>query len=412
MIRILATILVAGLIQMAFAQSVHEWRGPGRTGVYSESGLLKEWPEEGPDLKWLVEEIPNGYSSATPYGENLYLTGIQDTMDVLVAVSNKGEILWQTAYGRAWTDSYNPSRCTPTVADNRIYISSGLGDVACVDAATGELVWQVKASEKYQGIYGKWGISESLLLIEDKVFFTPGGDLTTMVAFDKNTGEEIWKSESLEEEPSYTSPLYVNWKDQPMVVTATRNYIFGVDPNTGEILWTFDFGQFAGGEWKSNNQTNTPLFYEGKIFVTSGYDHRNVMIELPEKGNRAYFVWSDTTLDVHHGGAVRLGEYIYGASWEGNRDGNWVCLDWNTGKVMYETEWENKGSIISADGMLYCYEEKNGHIALVPATPEAFDPVSIYKIPYGKGPHWSHPVIHEGTLYIRHGQALMAYSLK
>jgi outer membrane protein assembly factor BamB len=408
---LLNLIMILLTSQVLFGQVLSEWRGQGRTGVYPETGLLTSWPETGPEMLWVLDSLPNGYSSMSVAHNTVYFTGIVDSMDVLIAVDRSGVLKWETPYGRSWTESYNPSRCTPTIDGDRAYVSSGLGDVACINALTGEMIWTEKISEDYQGTYGRWGISESPLVLDDRVFFTPGGNQTTMVALDKMTGKALWASESLEDEPSYTSPLLIEWADTFTVVNLTRNYVFGINPLNGNIRWTFDFGQFAGGEWRSNNQTNTPLFEDGKMFITSGYDHNCVQIELSEKGDDAYFHWVDSTLDVHHGGAVKVGNYIYGASWEGNRNGHWVCLEWNTGELQYEAEWENKGSIIYAEGMLYCYEEKNGNIALVKATPEGFDVISSFKIEHGKGPHWAHPVIQDGVLYIRHGQALMAYNI-
>ena len=407
----LNVLFISLILSNVKSQVISEWRGSGRTGVFNETGLLKAWPEGGPEMTWVLDSLPNGYSSVSVANELIYFTGIVDSSDVMVAVDLNGVLKWQTVYGRSWNNSFNPSRCTPTIEGNKAYVSSGLGDVACLDALTGDVVWQVPASEKYEGTYGRWGISESLLIYGDKLFFTPGGDYTTMVAFNINTGDEVWKTESLKDNPSYTSPLLVEWLDTQMVVTATESYVFCVDPFSGDIRWKVDFAQYAGGEWRSNNQTNTPLFDEGKLYMSSGYDHRSVQFELSEEGDAAYFNWVDTTLDVHHGGMVKLGDYIYGSSWKGNRAGNWVCLEWNNGQVMYDVEWENKGSIISAEGMLYCYEEKNGNIALVKATPEGFEPSGTFKVPHGKGPHWSHLVIHEGVLYVRHGKALMAYTI-
>jgi len=135
------------------------------------------------------------------------------------------------------------------------------------------------------------------------------------------------------------------------------------------------------------------------------------MVELIEGKDKAYFSWVSDKLDVHHGGVVRIGDYIYGANWENNRMGNWLCLDWNTGELQYDIEWENKGSIISADSMLYCYEEKKGHIALVKVNPEKFELTGSFQVPLGEGPHWSHLVIKQGVLYVRHGTALMAYNI-
>jgi outer membrane protein assembly factor BamB len=136
------------------------------------------------------------------------------------------------------------------------------------------------------------------------------------------------------------------------------------------------------------------------------------MYELSKDGANIKRVWNDSTLDVHHGGVVLIDGFIYGSNWENNRNGNWVCLDWKTGKVMYETKWINKGSIIAAEGMLYCYEEKEGNLALLKASPKGFDIISSFKIEKGSGQHWAHPVISDGRLYLRHGEALMVYDIK
>ncbi|MCD4736145.1 MAG: PQQ-binding-like beta-propeller repeat protein [Bacteroidales bacterium] len=400
------------IVQISVSQVISEWRGPGRTGVYNETGLLTEWKEDGPELIWSIENIPDGYSSVSVAYDIVIFTGIVDSMDVLVAVDFDGNKKWQTPFGRAWKDSYTHSRSTPTIENYRAYVSSGYGDIACADVKTGEIIWSVKASEELKGTFGRWGIAESPLIVDDKVIFTPGGDSTTIIALDKSNGELIWMSECLNDKPSYSSPLLVEWEEKRFIVAVTQTYVIGVNPENGNIIWKFDFGVYARGEWRANNQTNTPLFFDGKIYITSGYDHCSVQIELSEDADQVYFNWVDTTLDVHHGGVVKYGEYIYGANWVNNRMGYWVCLDWETGKVMYEKEWENKGSIILAEGMLYCYEEKNGNIALVKATPDDFTVISSFKVPLGKGPHWSHPVINNGILYIRHEDALMAYSIK
>ncbi|MFC2151721.1 PQQ-binding-like beta-propeller repeat protein [Bacteroidota bacterium] len=398
-------------VQYIYCQNLVDWRGPGRTGVYNETNLLIEWPETGPELLWSVEDIFKGYSSVSIANNTIYCTGIDDNNDVLIAFDMQGKIKWKVPYGRAWNGSYPESRCTPTIENDKVYVSSGLGDIACIDANNGEIIWSVKASEKFEGTYGRWGIAESLLILDDKVFFTPGGDKTTMLAFNKLTGELIWQSQSVNDAPSYTSPLLISRNNKNLIVNVTANFIIGVLPETGNILWRFNFGEQKKPDAR-NNQTNTPSYNDGKIFVTSGYNHFSVMLNLSENAESVSLAWIDSTLDVHHGGVVLVDGYIYGANWLHNRMGNWVCLDWNTGEIKYNEEWINKGSIISADGMLYCYEEKSGNIALVKATPEKFDIISSFKIPLGTGPHWSHPVIKDGVLYIRHVDALMAYDIK
>jgi outer membrane protein assembly factor BamB len=157
---------------------------------------------------------------------------------------------------------------------------------------------------------------------------------------------------------------------------------------------------------------NTPLFYNNEIFITSGYNHPSFMFSLAEDGRSVSLKWTNSDLDCHFGGVVKVGDYVYGSNWINNANGNWVCVDWNTGKTMYETKWFNKGPIISADGLLYCYEEKTGNLALVKPNPEKFDVISSFKIEKGEEPHWAHPAIYDGKLFVRHGEYLAVYNLK
>lgn len=394
------------------SQEISDWRGPGRTGVYDEAGLLKHWPENGPELLWFIDSIlPSGYSSVSIANQTIYLTGNDNMQDVLIAIDMNGKIKWQTVYGKSWENSYSESRSTPTIEGDRVYVSSGTGEVVCLNGNNGEIIWKIDAMKKFSGKFHRWGIAESILLYENKVFFTCGGNKTTMVALDKMTGETIWQSISLNDKPSYASPLLIERTGKKQIINVTTTYVIGVNPENGKIIWKFNFGEYLN-ENGYNNQTNTPLYFDGKIYVTSGYNHKSVMLDLSADGKSVSLAWVDTVLDVHHGGVVKVGNYIYGANWEHNRMGKWICLDWNTGEVKYEEEWINKGSIISAENMLYCYEEKTGNIALVNAIPDEFKVISSFQVPFGNGPYWSHPVIHNGVLYLRHGDALMAYYIK
>jgi len=394
-----------------FSQSVTEWRGIGRTGVYNEPGLLTEWPAAGLQLLWSVAEIPTGYSSPVIVDGTVFITGRKDTMDILTAIDKAGKQLWQISYGRAWNESFPESRCAPTYENGRLYLSSGLGDLACVDANDGKILWSLRASEKYEGGFGTWGISESPLIIDNKLIYSPGGNKTAMIALDKSNGNLIWQSESLNDRPAYTSPILITHNGQNQIINVSESYIYGVSPIDGKIIWKFDYMHYTNPE-NADINTNSPLFYNGGIFVSNGYNHCGVLLKLSDDGSSVTPAWANTDLDTHHGGYVRIGEYIYGSNWLNNGMGNWICLDWNTGKTMYNTEWNNKGPIISDGQMLYCQDEKKGNFALVKANPEKFEVTSSFKIPLGTGPYWAHPVISNGVLYVRHGMALMAYDIK
>ncbi len=402
----------------AFSQEVSEWRGVGRTGVYHEAGLLKQWPEAGPQQLWVNDKLPSGYSSMAIANNSIYLTGIKDGVDMLIALEMNGQIKWQTPIGKAWMESFSDSRSTPTVEGNRVYASSGMGEIICVDASDGKLIWKVDGMQKFEGRTGTWGYSESLLLVYNKVIFTPCGEKTTIVALDKKTGETIWQSKSMKDTAAYVSPLLVKENGKDLIITVTGTYLLVVDASNGDIQSSSNYGGLKNEKaykvWPgaSYTNTNTPIYKDHKIYITGGYDHVGAMYTLSNNFKTLTLDWTDETLDVHHGGAVLVNGYIYGSNWINNRIGKWCCIDWNTGKTMYEKEWKTKGSIIANDGMLYCYDEKNGTVGLVEATPADFKVVSSFQVPLGKGPCWSHPVINDGVLYVRRGNALMAYKIK
>ena len=391
---------------------ISQWREANRTGVSLETGLLKSWPAEGPALLWSNLELAKGNSSVS-FGENkLYITGTSEGNDILYALDMKGKLLWQTVMGRAWNESYPDSRATPTVEDNKVYTTSGFGDLACIDGDTGKVIWSYKASEMNKGTYGRWGIAESLIIDGDKLYFTPGGPETMTIAISKTTGELIWKSASLNDKPGYVSPILVSYAGKKMVVNVSLGNVFAVDASNGEILWKVPIEKPAGFNWDLI-MCVTPLYDNGMVYVTGGYNVGGKMIRIGEDGKSATVAWTDQLLDVHHGGVVSVDGYIYGSNWLNNGDGNWCCISWKNGEKKWEEHWNCKGSIISAEGMLYIYDEKRGNVGLLKANPEKFELVSSFKINLGEsGPFWAHPVIHNGILYIRHTNALLAYDIK
>jgi outer membrane protein assembly factor BamB len=411
-LTIILLALLSGLIQ---AQKISDWRPENRTGVSAETGLLKSWPADGPALLWTNLELGSGYSSPSFGANTIYITGLDGKDDILYALSMNGKILWKTVMGRAWTGASPESRATPTVEGNRVYTCSGLGDLACIDAANGKVIWSYQASELNKGTYGTWGIAESILIDGDKIYFSPGGPETAMIALNKNTGNVIWKSAPLNDKPGYASSILVNYGGKKMVISVSLGHIFGVDSSTGEILWKVAHGQSTDPNMQRFDliKCTTPLYKDGMVYVTGGYDTGGMMVKIGSDGKSATVAWTDQVLDDHHGGVVLINGYIYGSNWLNNSNGDWCCIEWNTGKKMWQEHWNCKGSIIAAEGMLYIYEEKGGNIALVKANPEKFELVSSFKVTQGNaGPFWAHPVIHNGILYLRHTNALMAYNIK
>ncbi|MCX6241706.1 MAG: PQQ-binding-like beta-propeller repeat protein, partial [Bacteroidetes bacterium] len=269
---------ILGLSQAVFSQTPAQWRGPDRSGVYNETSLLKEWPAEGPALLWSAEGIGKGYSSAVSDGNAVYVTGMKDSTDILTALSPEGKILWQTPFGPSWFGSFPETRCTPTVEGDFIYLVSGGGTVACVFKTNGKIKWSVKGLEKFEGRYGQWGVCESPLVAGNKVIYTPAGPKTTIVALDKNTGETIWQSVSLNDTGAYVSPRLVHYGNKDIIVTVINKFFFGTDLSNGNILWSFDYGNYMPEKgvkiWPGAPKTNTitPLFDQGFLYITGGYN--------------------------------------------------------------------------------------------------------------------------------------------
>jgi outer membrane protein assembly factor BamB len=391
------------------ADDWQQWRGPERNGSSKETNLLKNWPENGPDLLWSVENMGEGFSSASISNGQIYITGVIDKQETLTSLDPDGQIKWQTTYGDRWKGSYPEARTTPTLDGNLVYVISGMGKVICVDAKSGQIKWSVQALDDFDGEYPKWGIAESPLIIDNKIICTPGGEEASVVALDKITGKMIWQSLQLSELGNYCSPILINRGGKKIIATQLAESFVGLDAEDGTLLWRDEYEDYQDDPKDIN--INSPLYHDGHIFVTSGYDNPSASYELSPDGTKITRKWINEILDVHLGGVVLVNGYIYGSNWENNKNGNWVCLDWKTGKVMWEEKWITKGSIITAEGMLYCYEEKEGTFGLVSATPEKFDMVSSFRMPPGKGRYWAHPAISDSRLYVRHGDALMVYDI-
>ena len=397
----------------SFGQDIVQWRGPLRNGIYNEKGLLKKWPEPGPKAELEISGIGKGYSQPVVSDNMIYVTGIkQDTMDMISAYDMKGNLVWNQIYGHAWANSYPDTRCTPTIQNHKVYLISGMGAVTCLDALNGKVIWTQEAHTQFNGRYDRWGVSESVLLTDQAALYVTGGDETTVVAFDKNTGNLIWKTKSVGGSRAYVSSLLIERNGTKLVVAETMDNLIGINASDGEILWNFDLKPFQQVKMGKGINTNTPLYFDGDLFVTSGYDHTAVMISLSADCRSVTLKWQNDVMDTHHGGVVLIDGNIYGTNWINNSKGQWVSLNWATGTTNWVKDWIAKGSIIAADGLLYCYDEKAGNVALVQPDSSDFKIISTFKFEGGEGPYWAHPSIYDGKLYLRHGNVMRSYNLR
>ena len=419
--KFFTALLSAAICTGALAQvTPYGWRGPEHNGYYPDKGLLKTWPAEGPELVFETEDAGKGYSSPVVVGDKVFVTGLNEdgTKEVFQSYDLKGKKLYTVEYGTPWKQSYPDTRTTPAIMDGKAYVISGMGEVVCIDTKEGKILWTVDGGTKYERQTGNWGTSECPLVYDDKVIYTPCGNQTTMVALNRNTGDEIWKTRPLNEKSAYVSPIMIEYNGKRQIVGSTSKTAFGVNPDNGEIMWTFDnWGpNYTGkqGRW-DNIAPNSALYKDGKIFFCHGYDLNGFQLKLSDDLKKVDLPWRTETLDTHHGGYVLVNGKIYGSNWINNNDGNWCCLDWETGETNYEEKWTEgagKGSIIAGDNKLFIFDERRGFVGLVNPTPEKFDVVSKFRVAKGSGPYWAHMHIDKGILYLRHGEYFAAYKIK
>ncbi len=410
---LIVVILLFFIIDNGFSQEIAQWRGPNRDGIYPETGLLKKWPEEGPKLLLKIEGFGKGNSQAVVYKDKIYLTGLKsDTLDVISSYNMKGELLWSKTYARAWANTYPESRSTPTIENDRIYLIGGMGVVVCMDANTGNIVWSQDAHKQFHGEYNKWGLAESALVTGNAVTYITGGTETSVVAFDKINGKFLWKTKGLNGPRAYASSSLIEWKGKKIILAQTAYYLIGIDPSNGEMLWNYDLVQYHKGESGKGGITLTPIFHNGEIFTNSGYQHPATMFNLADDGKSVTLKRMNDIFDTHHGGVVLIEGNLYGSNMQDLTKGKWISMDWETGKTNWEKEWFTKGSIVSADGMLYIYEERSGHVALVQPDPGEMKIISTFRVTEGEGPYWAHPSIYNKMLFLRHGNVLLVYDIK
>ncbi|MFC2112555.1 PQQ-binding-like beta-propeller repeat protein [Bacteroidota bacterium] len=412
MIRNLFLSLISLILIGACAEKSEfsDWRGPSRDGIYLETGLLKQWTDDGPDLLWSYEGLGFGHNAVAVANNKVYVTGVRDSIQaagILFVLDFNGELLWEKEYGKEFTANFLGTRSTPVVVDDLIYIESGAGAVYCLNADNGEEIWS-KDFIKDFGVDSviQFGYAESVLIDGDHLICVPGGRENNVVALNRFTGDKIWASVGQGEQATYNSPIIVESGSQRLVIAMSSGSIMGIDAGTGEMYWRFEHTQ------RNNIHANTPIYADGKLLVASA-DPVNtsgmVQIQISGDGKNAEVVWRNTKLRSFMGGIVKIDSCIYGSAYMRN---DWQVLGWSTGEMLVQNKDLAGGSIIYADGMFYCYTVSDGEVALVDAAPDKFEIVSKFKVPLGTGQHWAHPVINQGVLYIRHGDVLMAYDIK
>lgn len=406
-------VLAGGLV----AEDWPTFRGPQRTGVSTETGLLQEWPADGPKLLWKAEGVGRGYSSLAILDGRIFTLGDNLTADdkdeyLLCYDQKTGDQLWKTKTGSPWTSgqsNWQSSRSTPSTDGEMVYVITPYGVLFACDFQTGKEVWQKNLKDEFQGNKGDgWGYSESPLIDGDRLICTPGGTSATVVALNKGTGDVIWKAaQSDNRGAGHASVVITEIGGEKVYVQLTASGAIGIRAKDGEILWTY-------GIDRTTAVCPTPIIKDDLVFIAAGYKRGGALLRQKPAGEGKVDVEEiygmKTTLANKHGGVVRVGDYIYADS---DDAGVPYCADLMTGEVKWKARASGKQSAAfsAADGCLYIHFA-NGTMVLAKASPAEYKEVGSFQVPgSGERPSWSHPVISDGKLYLRENGEILCYDV-
>ena len=413
--RIILPLVLAIVSASASAADWPQFHGPHRDNKSTDTGLRKKWPEGGPSRIWEATGIGQGYSTVAIVGNRIYTTGAIDGDCVITALDMEGRKVWTRRNGKAWARSYPGTRSTPTIADGLLgllYHLSGIGNLVCLKADSGEPVWSANILEEFNGRNITWGLAESPLVLGDQVICTPGGEDVSMVAIDRRTGEVVWKCTGAQDRPGYASPILVEHQGLRQIVTAMSESIVGVRASDGKLLWRYPHKVYA------DENITTPLFHDGFLIASGCGRKGTTSLKLQVSGDECSVKehWHNRTLDNKQGGIVLFDGRPYGYA-EFQKSEPWVCLDFASGETVFQSaplestyKYKN-GCLTYADGMFYLYSD-NGNMALAKPADTGFEVTGRLKIEDpGERPTWAHPVVFGGRLYVRYGDTLGVYDV-
>jgi outer membrane protein assembly factor BamB len=398
--------VILGAILTAVAQKPvadwPQWRGPNRDGVSKETGLLKQWPQGGPPLAWKATGAGTGYSSMAIANGRIFTMGLRGDKEYIIAFDvATGREAWATAHGSAYRDSRGDGpRGTPTIEGNKGYALGANGDLSCFDTTTGRVLWTLNVLSKFGGSNPNWGLSESPLVLGDKVLVNAGGPGASIVALNKKDGSLIWKSQS--DHAAYSSGIPVNAGGVDQVVFFTSKRAVGLDVRDGRLLWEY--------QRPANDVANvaTPVARANRVFISSDYGTGGGVVEIKAAGGsvRADEVYFTREMKNHHSTSILVGDHLYGFS-----SSILTAMKFDSGEIAWRDRSVGKGSLVYADGHLYCFSE-NGVVGLVEATPAGYREKGRFTIKQESLPTWTHPVVVGGRLYIRDQNTIYAYDVR
>lgn len=412
---------LCSMVTVVSAADWPQWRGPERTGLSTDVGLLKDWNAKPPKLLWTAEGLGSGYASVAVVGGRTYTTGNLAEAQAVICIDDSGKVAWS----RKVTDvlpshQRDGARSTPSIDGDRLYAIASSGKIVCLKIADGSEVWSRDFKDWNGRMMSGWGFSESPLVDGNLVLCTPGASDATIVALDKLTGKEIWRTKSPPSRGSsgkdgagYSSIVVSNACGVKQYVQLVGRGLIGVRADGGEFLWQYN--RIANGT------ANIPTsIVEGDfIFCSSGYrDGGAALLKLVKEdaGIRADEVYYHpaNVLQNHHGQMVLKDGYVY----FGNKhnSGFPVCVELATGKIAWGGSERGPGSgsaaVTYADGHVV-FRFQSGEVSLIEATPSAYRLKGTFTPAYvGRNPCWAQPVVVNGKLYLRDQDKLLCYDVR
>ena len=400
--------LLFTLTTLGWAADWPQWHGPNRDNLSTETGLLAAWPADGPPLAWKATGLGGGYASVAVVDGKIFTSGdFTNGAAVLALDAKTGKQLWQSPLGKAGGGAGFPGpRATPTVDGKLVYALGQYGDLVCLQINDGKEVWRKSLAGDFGGkMMSGWGNSESPLILGDKLLCTPGGAAGTVIALNKKTGTLLWRSAELTDAAAYSSLVCAKLAGTLQVIVVTGAHVAGIDPDTGQLLW-------SAPRTGPTAVAPTPICKNDCVFVTSGYGAgcNLFKITLTGKEFQATEVYANKEMINHHGGVVLTGQNVYGFS-----DGKgWTCLDFMTGKNVWDSKKLGKGTLLCADGHLYLRgESSGGTLVLIEATPTGWQETGRFDPPdWSKKSTWAHLAVSNGKLFVRDQDTLLCYNIK
>lgn len=409
--RLLAVSLTLAISSITVAADWPQWRGPDRDGISDETGLLKQWPEDGPPLLWQANDLGDGYGAPSVAEGTIYLVvneGLEEESVVALAASD-GQPRWSTRIGKVGNPDQRPNypaaRSTPTVVEDLLYVLGSDGDLVCLEANGGKIRWQESLRSEFGGNPGEWAYAESPLVDGDLVIAAPGGAEAAVVALDRKTGDTVWETTVPgNEEAGYSSVVVSKIGDRKQYVAFLRKGLVGVDAETGELLWLY--------ERTANIANSATPVVRGKYVYSGAGRAGGGLVRLSPKadGVEAEEIYFSPKLPHAQGGFVLLDDYLYGGS-----GSTLMCINFESGEEQWQERIPAASAICYADERLYLHAE-NGEVLLVEATPEGYREHGRFTPPNqpdrGQAKAWAYPVVANGRLYIREAGTLWCFQIR